>query len=406
MRPLHVLIAGGGLSGLCLAHGLLKHGHTCTVIERDSAYVKRAGYMLNVNADGGEALRVCLPAHLFALYQQTSHRTPVRRGTIVLDEQLNELSSMPHLGPANDGPLPHTAVDRQTLRQILLTGLDGVLRTGTSVESYRESPDGVQLILSGGETLEGDILVGADGINSAVRRQRLPEVAVIGTGIAGIGVYGRSPLSERLIEELPTVLTQNIAIAADPAGHRLLLGPLRPRRSSADAAAELAPKAELAPLADYTMVSASVDPGTPIPPKSEWTADTPAQLRDGMLTALEGWHPALRGIVERVDLDSLFEISFGRLDPPEPWEPSRVTLIGDAAHAMLPTLGMGANLALRDARLLVEHLIALGDERDHQAVVGAIGASEQQMRDYAYPFMAMTVDHDGQFGGGGLAKIS
>jgi 2-polyprenyl-6-methoxyphenol hydroxylase-like FAD-dependent oxidoreductase len=406
MKPLHVLIAGGGLSGLCLAHGLREHGHTCAVIERNPAYVRRAGYMLNVNSDGGEALRACLPSNLFELYQQTSHRTPRRRGTIVMDEQLNELSSMPHLGPANHGPLPHTAVDRQTLRQILLTGLDAFLRTGTHVEGYLETPDGVRLMLDNGETLEGDILVGADGINSAVRRQRLPEVEVIGTGIEGIGVYGRSPLSERLVEELPAVLTQNIAIAADRAGHRLLLGPLRPRRSSTDAAAALAAGADLAPLPDYTMVSASVDPGTPIPPQAEWTADTPAQLREGMLTALEGWHPALRGIVERVDLDSLFEISFGRLDPPEPWEPSRVTLIGDAAHAMLPTLGMGANLALRDAGQLVRQLAGLPAESDQPAILEAIGAAEQEMRDYAYPLMAMTLDHDGQFGGGGLAKIS
>jgi 2-polyprenyl-6-methoxyphenol hydroxylase-like FAD-dependent oxidoreductase len=134
VSPLHVLVAGGGLSGLCLAHGLIRHGHSCTVIERDAAYVQRAGYMLNINinGDGGEALHACLPADLFALYQQTSHQTPERRLTIVLDEQLNELSSMPHLGPPNDGGLPHTAVDRRTLRQILLIRLDNILQTGVA----------------------------------------------------------------------------------------------------------------------------------------------------------------------------------------------------------------------------------------------------------------------------------
>jgi 2-polyprenyl-6-methoxyphenol hydroxylase-like FAD-dependent oxidoreductase len=88
-RPLHVLIAGGGLSGLCLAQGLLKDGHTCAVFERDADLSRKRGYYLHMNADGGEALRRCLPGDLFELYAQTSRQTPDRRESIVLDDQLN-----------------------------------------------------------------------------------------------------------------------------------------------------------------------------------------------------------------------------------------------------------------------------------------------------------------------------
>jgi 2-polyprenyl-6-methoxyphenol hydroxylase-like FAD-dependent oxidoreductase len=80
-----------------------------------------------------------------------------------------------------------------------------------------------------------------------------------------------------------------------------------------------------------------------------------------------------------------------------------VTLIGDAAHAMLPTLGLGANLALRDARLLLEQLTAAS--RGKTALVAGIGVFEQEMRDYVYPFMRMTMDHDRNFGGGALEKM-
>ena len=116
-----------------------------------------------------------------------------------------------------------------------------------------------------------------------------------------------------------------------------------------------------------------------------------------MLAAVEGWHPELRGVVERIDPSTLFTISFGRLDPTPAWEPSRVTLIGDAIHAMLPTLGMGANMALRDAGTLAGKLAACTDP------VAAIGEYEREMRDYVYPILEAAADHS-RFGGGGLAR--
>ena len=75
-----------------------------------------------------------------------------------------------------------------------------------------------------------------------------------------------------------------------------------------------------------------------------------------MLQAIDGWHPAVVQIVAQQDLDTIFRIPFAYVEPLAPWAPSRVTLIGDAAHAMLPTLGMGANTALNDARLLLDAL--------------------------------------------------
>ncbi len=159
----------------------------------------------------------------------------------------------------------------------------------------------------------------------------------------------------------------------------------------------------LEPVGDYLMVSCSLAPGTVIPPAGEWAAGTPAMLRDSMLAAIGGWHPALRGIVGRAELDSIFVIPFGYLDPAPAWTPSRVTLIGDAAHAMLPTLGLGANLALRDAHQLLEQLTRAS--RGETDLVAGIGAFEQDMRDYVYPFMRMTMDHDRNFGGGALGRM-
>lgn len=402
-RPLHVLIAGGGLSGLALAHGLRKDGHSCQVFERDADLSRKTGYLLHVNPYGGEALRRCLPADMYELYLETSRRTPQRRESIVLTDQLVELSSQPHLGPPNDGERPHTGVHRRTLRQILLSRLGDAFRPGVAVVSYEESADGVRVQLSDGTSADGDLLVGADGIRSAVRRQRLPEVGVVDAGVRGLGVFGRTTLTPEVMAAIPTLLLNGVIIAADRQGSRVLLGAFQPRRRVADAAAEIAPDVRLEPVEDYLMVSCSVAPGTVVPPAAEWDAATPLMLRDAMLAAIEGWHPAIRTIVGNIALDSIFAIPFGYLEPGAQWQPSRVTMIGDAAHAMLPTLGMGANLALNDARMLLERLgSAVQDGGD---LVSAIGAYENDMRELVYPFMRMTMDHDRSFGGGALAEI-
>src|ERR1700683_1700828 len=393
---LHVLIAGGGLSGLALAQGLIKDGHTCQVFERDADDSRKIGYYLHMNADGGEALRRCLPADLFELYAQTSRRTYERRESIVLDDQLRELSSQPHLGPPNEGERPHTGVHRRTLRAILRARLGGSFHPGQPVTGYHETKDSVTVTLADGSTAAGDVLVGADGIRSAVRAQKLPGTTVIDAGVRGLGVFGRAPLRRELGAQRPPHLCETGIIAADRKGSRLLIAVSRPRQRAAAAAAAIAPDVTLEPVEDYVMISCSVPPGTVIPPPAQWATETPAMLRDAMLQAIEGWHPAARALVAGVDLDSIFAIPFGFLEPAPPWEPSRVTLVGDAAHAMLPTLGLGANLALRDAAHLLDQLSAAA--RGETGLVQAIGAYEQDMRDYVYPFMRITMEPYRAFG--------
>jgi 2-polyprenyl-6-methoxyphenol hydroxylase-like FAD-dependent oxidoreductase len=186
------------------------------------------------------------------------------------------------------------------------------------------------------------------------------------------------------------VLLDGFVIATNKRGGMLALGAFMPRRPIPEAVAAIAPDVRVDPVEDYMMVSGSLAPGTPP------DAAGP-ELKASMLAAVEGWHPALRGVVERIQLETMFTISFGRLDPTPAWEPSRVTLMGDAIHAMLPTLGQGANMALRDAATLA------GKLADTPDVVAAIGAYEAEMRDYVYPIMEMAADHS-NYGGGGLAK--
>ena len=72
VRPLHVLIAGAGLSGLALAQGLRKEGHTVEVFERDADLNRKQGYYLHLNPFGGEALRRSSPKTCSSCTSRTS----------------------------------------------------------------------------------------------------------------------------------------------------------------------------------------------------------------------------------------------------------------------------------------------------------------------------------------------
>lgn len=400
-QSLHVIVSGGGLSGLALAHGLIKDGHDVTVIERDTDLNARAGYYLTLNDFGGKALRRCLPDDLFALYQRASRRTPDRRASIVLTPGLQEVSSMPSMALSDDPDYPDTGIHRRTLRQILAARLEGVLRLGRRAVSFTEDGEGVSVTLDDGTTVRGDLLVIADGVRSQLRQQRLPDARVIDTGIQGISLFGITPITPELAAVVPAELYDgNANIVADRSGTRCLLVAFRPREEVASLAASIAPDVRLDPVQPYFMVSCSVPDGTEVPHRDDWNAETPSRLRAAMLKAIEGWHPAVVALVEGQDLDSIFRIPFAYVEPLDPWTPSRVTMIGDAAHAMLPTLGMGANMALNDARLLVDELAGSTD------VLASVGAYETKMRETAYPILLATVNHDRSFAGGGLEKLS
>src|SRR3954447_15375224 len=171
---MHVLIAGGGLSGLCLAQGLKRAGISCAVYEHDVDMHRKAGYRITINGDGGNALQACLPEDLYELYLQVSRNTPPKRMSVVVDSQCNELSSAPHFGAPNEGERPHTAIHRRTLRQVLAGRLGDVLHRDATAVGFEREGDEVRLLLDDGSSHEGDVLVGADGVHSVIRHDLMP----------------------------------------------------------------------------------------------------------------------------------------------------------------------------------------------------------------------------------------
>jgi salicylate hydroxylase len=249
-----VLIAGGGIAGLTLAHGLRRAGVECQVFERSPREGAPTGYRLTVDADGGGALEASLPADLYERYRLASHRTPTRPDVaVVIDSQCNELTTAPHIGPPNEGEVPHTAIDRATFRAILSSGLDDTVEYEAPVAGFKADGDRVVLRLADGREVSGDVLVGADGVGSPVRRQLMPEVQIVPAPVGALGLFGRSPISDEIRAELPKVLSAAFVIARDDRGVMLSLGQCVPRQ----------PGPNVAPA--YMMLSGGVLPGTVVP---------------------------------------------------------------------------------------------------------------------------------------------
>lgn len=115
-------------------------------------------------------------------------------------------------------------------------------------------------------------------------------------------------------------------------------------------------------------------------PDEQLTGLDPAGLHALSAELIGTWHPDLRALHALADIGETFAIRVRTSPSVPPWPPSRVTVLGDAVHAMSPARGSGANTALKDAGLLCRTLTAA--TADGADVVAAIGDYERQMREY------------------------
>ncbi|RJO75362.1 FAD-dependent monooxygenase [Nocardia panacis] len=386
MSTFTVAIAGAGLGGLALAQGLRERGINATVYERDTALdSRRQGYRLHLDASARDALHRLLPPRLTELFHATAG-TPKSRFTL-LDRNLNELL-------VRDSAEPALAVDRLTLRAILLTGIEDMVVFGKSVSGYEfEGCGRIAVHLADGDIAPADVLVGADGINSVVRRQYLPHARVVDTGVWQL--YGAIPLTDRTRELFDHTMFGVFTMITGLDGSFVGVAPVEFPDHPAAAAARLLPgPAALPPASDYMTCSFGA--------RGEWFGPTRDLLRDFdgerlheiVTDAVRTWHPRVRGMVAACDPQSMFALPLRSSVPVPAWPTTPVTLLGDAIHAMSPASGSGACTALRDAANLADALTAAAGGRELRT---ALHDYERDMIDYGFSAVRTGADSGQRF---------
>ncbi|HBP5563368.1 TPA: FAD-dependent monooxygenase [Pseudomonas aeruginosa] len=371
-----ILIVGGGIGGLCLAHGLLNTGLSVRVFERQSSPSDSlAGYGIHLDPLGLQALKACLPSENWQQIESIS--THAGAAVTFRDEYLDVLAvrdeSMLSGKSVNEVEL--RGIGRLELRDILLNGLNRPDRTivewGKEYTHYENLPDGrLKIYFTDGTSAEGDLLVGADASNSKVRKQYLPGLKRIDLGI--LSIAGRYIIQEENKQELPRPLTDGSLNNIVPAGLGwMFVTSLRSRPANV--------AGEVQPMEDY-VIWAFVGPQDRYPEGAKDLSGT-LSLRDFVLDQIAEWSPDIKLMVSKSEVSTIAAVPLRSMPKLDPWQPSNVTLIGDAIHNMTPMAGAGANTALRDAQLLRDKLVEVITGR--KQLITAIAEYEATMRHYA-----------------------
>ncbi|MEV6483117.1 NAD(P)/FAD-dependent oxidoreductase [Streptomyces sp. NPDC051576] len=311
-----IAVVGGGLGGLTLARVLHVNGIESAVFDLEASPAARTqGGMLDIHDDSGQpALRA---AGLYEEFRALVH--PGGEATRVLDKAATVLLDEP-----DDGNGGRPEVDRGQLRDLLLGSLpEGTVRWGAKVTGARPLDGGRhEVTLADGTSFTTDLLIGADGAWSRVRKL-LSDALPAYTGISFVEV------------DLPEAGVRH-PVSAEVVGGGMLF-------ALAAGKGILAHHETDGSLHIYVALSVPEDEFDGV----DFT-DTEA-AKAYTLEHFADWDKSLRALVADAD-GPLVPRRIHALPIGHRWDRvPGVTLLGDAAHLMSPFAGVGANLAMLDA---------------------------------------------------------
>jgi salicylate hydroxylase len=339
-QDLPIAIAGGGIGGLAAALALARRGLASQVFERRSA-VSEDGAGIQIGPNGTKILYALGVAARLHPSVAEPEAISVRDGLTG-----RELTRLP-LGHwiAQRHGAPYWTAHRQDLHAALLEAAEAdpriTLATGTEITGYTNHDDRITAQMANGIDVTAAALIGADGLWSQLRTIQNVGVAPSATGKSAY----RSVVAA---DAMPKSLSGNdIQIWLSPGAH-VVHYPVRAGREFA-----------LVVIADEP---ASFD---------GWASAVPAEAVAAQVRSLA---PALRELLSQAQTWRAWALQ--SLPPLQIWTDGRMTLLGDAAHPVLPFLAQGAVLALEDAVVLARHLADGSTSVDQQ--LSAFGRERQK----------------------------
>jgi 2-polyprenyl-6-methoxyphenol hydroxylase-like FAD-dependent oxidoreductase len=334
---LKVLVVGAGIAGLTSALSLHAAGADVLVVDAVRALLP-LGVGINLQP---HAVRELTELGLADALAATGIPT---REMLRMDRHGNRII-------AHDRGLhagyrwPQYSIHRGELQMLLLDavldrlGPDAV-RTGLVFESFAEDDDGVEVRLharTGGTpvTLRADVLVGADGLSSAVRRQLHPD--------EGPALWNGIRMWRGIAEADPYLTGRTMIVAGSHRLGRMVCYPIsKPAEDRGRA------------LVNW-VAEVRVTPSTRIGTETaDWTREGRAE---DVLPYFADWRLGWLDVPRLIaDSPQILEYPMVDRDPLPWWSRGRVTLVGDAAHPMYPVGANGGSLAVIDARVLALEL--------------------------------------------------
>lgn len=339
-RP-KIVIVGGGIGGLFVANALVNHGLAVTLYEQAPALGEvGAGVYITPNSVR-HLQRVGLgPAvEVWGAKVGKNSRYYHYDGSLIAPVQVTDSS----------GWNATYGIHRADLVEMMAKALPaGVVHTGHRCSGFERAGETARVTFDNGTVAEGDIVIGADGIHSVLRPHVFPPARPVFSGT----VAYRGVVRAELVPDWPPACWEMWL----GKGKHFLTYPLR--------AGSLINFVGFVP-ADARMKEAM---------KESWSAaGDPEALR----REFAGWDPRIEALLRQVE--TTFRSALHDRDPSPTWTRGRLTLLGDAAHAMLPHLGQGANQSIEDGMALATIL----SQATRETVPGALLAYERLRRERA-----------------------
>lgn len=320
---MRAVIAGAGVAGLSSAIALRKRGIEVTVLERASAAREiQVGGCIHVWHNGMRGLqRIGVGEKLLELAGEAAvvDRAEFRTagGGLMYGWSVHEIERQ--VGS------PTFGVRRPDLHRVLLDAVDdGVVRFGETCVGFEQDDSGVTARLASGGEERGDVLIGADGMRSALRAE-LPGA----TEPRYAGYVSWQAIARVDTDVVPVGLFRVMW----GRGARFLFYRIGPEEVYWEGT-----------------FAAPAGEGEPV-----------EQRREAVLKRFAGWAAPVKTIVDATETTAITRADMYDRPTSKQWGSDRVTLIGDAAHAMTNALGQGANQAIEDAVVLAR---CVADEPD------------------------------------------